>query len=532
MKKLISVLILFILAFTSISTPTLARNPMQGIDDYKTQVFDPAIEAQDVNLQSTVYEIYLSLISSMLRGLICDATVDESGTTIQGLAECIGQDAEDQIPLPSSGNLTTDAKYAPGTYYGGLIPNLMYTNTSFMSRPAISSTEYIAHVGDRLNLTQPAYAQGLGFAGLSPVLRVWQAFRNVAYLLATLGFLILAFMVMFRIRAGSQAVITAQSAITKLIFVVIAITFSYAIAGFVVDLLFLFTNLIITLFISTGLIQQTPANVQGLLLSGNVFALYGGLTGITKSAGQSIAILTDQLFDVFVAQGTLNWLSALFNFTTDQLSRLIIGIAILYSLFKLMVQLLFAYLQIILLTVLSPLMILPDILPGGNSFMTWLRNIFAHAMIFPATAFMFLVGTVIVGGSQSFGLQPAAAIDPNVGLKLPFLNFTGDALFPLIGVGFILITPKVNDMVRDAFKVSTMRYMSEIGSAVGVGAGMGTAPIRGVAGGAGKIGGGLLRYAADAELETRQDAAAASGRKGRAAFISGVRRQLKDRKVL
>jgi len=48
----------------------------------------------------------------------------------------------------------------------------------------------------------------------------------------------MAFMIMFRVRISPQTVITVQSALPKIIFTLILITFSYAIAGFLIDLMY------------------------------------------------------------------------------------------------------------------------------------------------------------------------------------------------------------------------------------------------------------------------------------------------------
>lgn len=451
------VVLVTIVLLSATTTSVFARNPIpQPVPtgfSYGKHVFEPAVQSQDVNLQSTVYEIYLSMLEAMARTpLACDHPTGSCHVPYQ----------------------TTQAE---GTvYYSGIIPVLSGYNNSMLTSPVISHKEYIASVGTKLNIIQPAYAQGLGYEGLRPALKIWQAFRNIAYLLATIGFIILSFMVMFRVKISSQAVLTAQSAIIKLVVVILAITFSYAIAGFIVDLIYLFSSLIITLFISTGLITTPSLDVQRTLFSANIFTLFGALVGTSDEAGNAVQSLVADVLGI--AQTSFidvlwDWV---FGEGIDVIIRIVVGIAILYSLFKLFVQLIFAYLEIILLTIMSPIMILPDILPGGNAFYTWMRRIFANAMVFPTVTFMFLVGMAMVGGQNSFNIDGEQISgwtgngDAFQGIQIPYMGIATEHFPVLLGIGIILLTPKVVDMVKNALKVPGFTYMSAIGQSLGVGA--------------------------------------------------------------
>src|SRR5690606_21928295 len=151
--------------------------------------------------------------------------------------------------------------------------------------------------------------------------------------------------------------------------VIIAITFSYAIAGFIIDLIFLLSYIVIYLFYSTGLITTAVPAVADRLFGFNPFEAFSGLIGLSGPAGNTI----DNMADGFFGQLNLEWLNA-FDVASSLLGfigTIIVSIAIIYALFRLMVQLLFAYLEIIFLTVLSPIFILPDILPGGGAFTGW-----------------------------------------------------------------------------------------------------------------------------------------------------------------
>lgn len=461
---------LMLLGTGLVAKPLLARDPMAGgaVEDYYADVFVPAIQSQDVNLQSTVYEIFLSLLSSINTSILYCGD------------ECVAylQD-HNRNQLNDSGQGPELASSARPT---GLIPWLFRTDASLLSTPPVSSVNYLATVGERLHLAQPAYAQagatGFGYEGLRPAREIWTAFRNIAYLLATIGFVILSFMIMFRVKLSAQTVLGAQQAIFKLVIVFFAISFSYFIAGLIIDLIFLFSFLIISMFVSTGLVGPNQTTVQTGLLRGNIFSTASALLGVLGEGGAVIASLGDSLFrSIFqtAAGGTIN---SLFNLAANNIGQVIIGLAIIFSLFRLLVALLFAYLEILMLTILAPLMILPDILPGGRAFAGWAKRIFANAMVFPTTVFMLLLGIALVGGTGTgLGIRFGDIVSgtsndlASGGLKMPFLNFQANDLQALLGVGMILMTPMVVKMVKDSLKVSAFQYTTAIGAAVGFGAG-------------------------------------------------------------
>ena len=81
-----------------------------------------------------------------------------------------------------------------------------------------------------VGITQPVYAQGIGFSALTPTLQVWKAFRNLSYFLFIIIFIVVGFMIMFRAQINPQTVVTVQAALPKIVVTLIMITFSYAIA--------------------------------------------------------------------------------------------------------------------------------------------------------------------------------------------------------------------------------------------------------------------------------------------------------------
>ncbi|MBI2325883.1 hypothetical protein HYU91_00685 [Candidatus Collierbacteria bacterium] len=345
--------------------------------------------------------------------------------------------------------------------------NVLASAASF--RP-ISTSNYLAYVGNNIknvHLVQPAYAQtGFGFQSLGPVMEIWRAFRNIAYLAFVLAFVVYGFMIMFRMKINPQTVANIQSTIPKLVTTLLVITFSYAIAGFVIDLSYLvqeiivnavfsnisptisesfslfgfniltidsnnpFTNFILGLFnTSSDAVLKSTASV--------FIAQHGGLLGplVYMLMAVSVGGVIPRIMSVLTPSFGISWVDgALLAFTNNPLINIIVGlvviIAIFYTFFKIAFALIKAFTITIIQVVFSPLILLGDVFPGSNSFGNWLRTIVANMAVFPATIICFLLSFVFLG---PLVFDPTHALGGFVGLaSFLGLKFTGEmSLFNL-----------------------------------------------------------------------------------------------------
>ena len=140
-----------------------------------------------------------------------------------------------------------------GLAYGGsAVGTLASLIGGMYANPPASTHTYVADLLDSAHVVQLAQAQGLGFSALSPILETWKVFRNLAYLFFILLFLTIGFAIMFRRKLGGQTAITAQQAIPRIIMALVFVTFSYAIAGFLIDLMYIFMFLLLVVFEKLG----------------------------------------------------------------------------------------------------------------------------------------------------------------------------------------------------------------------------------------------------------------------------------------
>jgi hypothetical protein len=109
----------------------------------------------------------------------------------------------------------------------------------------ISSSIFLANLGDQMGI-RSAHAQvgGSGSGVLSPIFKLWEVSRNIAYLVMILIFVLVGLMVMFRQRLNPQTVVSVQMALPGLVIGLVMITFSYFLASLISDIAFIGTNVV------------------------------------------------------------------------------------------------------------------------------------------------------------------------------------------------------------------------------------------------------------------------------------------------
>src|SRR5690606_12228850 len=109
------------------------------------------------------------------------------------------QDIMSELVLMTSvGSIVKDPSDGQPKAVGGIVPTTSNFIAGMYATPPASAQSYVAYVLNSANIAQPAYAQGLGFSALSPILSAWIIFRNIAYFFFVAIFVIIGFMIMFR----------------------------------------------------------------------------------------------------------------------------------------------------------------------------------------------------------------------------------------------------------------------------------------------------------------------------------------------
>lgn len=100
-------------------------------------------------------------------------------------------------------------------------------------------------------------AEGIGFAALAPFRSIWLIFRNFVFLIMVLVIIAIGFMIMFRSKINPQTVISVENSLPKIVITLILVTFSYAIAGFLIDIMYISIGFIFLFFQTNSVIKLT-----------------------------------------------------------------------------------------------------------------------------------------------------------------------------------------------------------------------------------------------------------------------------------
>ena len=360
-----------------------------------------------------------------------------------------------------------DAKCPEGLKVGAIGATSSMIAGLYRNPPA-SGVVYVADVMKRFNVVGPVYAQtGTGYDALSPILPVWKAFRNFAYAFFAMVFIAIGLAVMFRMKLDPRTTLTIQSAIPRIIVGLLLLSFSYAIAGLLIDLMYVMIALLgvifgeVPNFLSAKQIQDEFLNGGFAQVIGKVFATLGGGFNLASGAALGVAGLVTAGLSFMISP--LGWVTAL----GAGLPLLIMLVIILLLLFRLFIELMRAYIIIIILIVLAPLQIAFGTIPGMPGFGSWFKNIMANILIFPGVAFVLLLAQVMVGIAGEAGDK--LWVPPMIAGNILGVN----AVPLLIGFGFMLIAPQVPQAIRTMFGIRGLGFA--IGETLGPAALLGEA---------------------------------------------------------
>jgi hypothetical protein len=392
------------------------------------------------------------------------------------------------------------------------------------TQPA-STGKYISTLSEDFGLTKKAYAQqSAGFDALAQVQEMWSAIRNLTFVILVAFFILIGFGIMLRFQIAPKTAMTVQNQLPKIVVAIILISFSYAIAGLLVDAMWFSTYTSINVLTNpengldqcggddpsggSGNANRTTTSVvtQGLLNNpigyttelfgdeGGCFGSLDGISGLAKDLGFTVGDIVSRTAIEAMGLDTDNgdncdtgWKSlggvldvkdcvedGLFKFIKYLIGIIAVMIfffAIVFALFRLWFTLIRAYIYVILGTVFAPVWILMGLLPNSSmGFTKWLRFMIAHLLVFPTAALIIIAArtfavTDSVNNTVDGQFYPPLLGNPNI----------SDNIGILIAFGFLMIGPELLNMVRDAVKSPPNKTISgaiQGGFGAGVGAGM------------------------------------------------------------
>ncbi|MBP9716392.1 MAG: hypothetical protein KBD51_00460 [Candidatus Levybacteria bacterium] len=361
-----------------------------------------------------------------------------------------------------------------------------------------SSGQYINYLAGNFGVAKNTYAQepragecagavqGVGFCGIRPLLEIWVAMRNIAYLLFVIIFVLIGLAIMFRVHIDPRTVMTIENQIPKIIMGIVLVTFSFAIAGLLIDVMY------VALYLVGGVLASIPGHEIGNLgqittsptpfdainrlwpgdPSDDLGAGFGG--GFPELALQGSDTMRNLVMNALngspTGRGNVNFEPGLFDFVGNLFtavvglivglaSALIIFLALIYTAIRLWIILITAYINILLDIIFAPFWILIGLFPGSSSGVSpWFKDMLANLAVFPTAMSMFILGKVfsdIASDPQNTVETGTLFIPPLVG------GGTGDSsqIFAgVIALGFLFMTPHVLQITRGAIKAPNINY--------------------------------------------------------------------------
>lgn len=314
---------------------------------------------------------------------------------------------------------------------------------------AADTQTYIADVMQNAGIVEPAYAQGLGFSSLRPILELWKVFRNIAYVFFVFLFLIIGFAIMFRKNLGGQTAVTVQQALPRIIVALLAVSFSYAIAGFLIDMMYVLMVFLIVIFQQSNLINADVADLgnQGerFILNQNIFQVFGEIItfNFVTDAGSIVGGAVQNMLNGnnVIASG-LGWISGV-------LAALIIFFALVFALFRTFFSLIKVYLEIILSIIFAPLILMLGAI-NSNAFGNWFKGLAANLAVFPVLLVFILIGQMFVNTNQPLSQNGVLSSQfDESGFVPPFVPGRGNAqnIGLVVGIAAVMLLPEVVGMM-------------------------------------------------------------------------------------
>lgn len=375
--------------------------------------------------------------------------------------------------ISAKGCLLLDDGHCSKALTGGGTGSLMNQNTVFgkvsgtiaqiYTTPPANTKMYMAYMRSKMGLVVPAYAQGVGFSGLSPILPLWQVFRNVAYGFLIIVMIFVGFMVMFRMKIDPRTVISVQAALPRIITTVIFITFSYAIVGLLIDLMYVMIFLMVTTIGSTGLIdvQQGYAQLSG----GSASALFKAvfttgasatdeltniLGGGALSAVTYIAMGVGAAFAPVTLLATAPLALASYGAGSNPIVYLLVAIALVFTFIRLLLTLINAYINVIISVIFGPIQLMLGAIPNNNAFSSWFRGLVANLAVFPITMGVLLLAQLLSQITSTSQIWKPPGLAGSVG------GAVGSGVTGLVALGLVFTIPNIVAAVKEALKVKPM----------------------------------------------------------------------------
>ncbi len=434
-------------------------------------------------------------------------------------AQVLGADVMRCISSSDVGNCLKLAQAPSQEPFTNLQSDKSLVASVFNTNRSLSALSYLDKTINKFSIIPEANAQeGFGYkTALDPIQTLWKASRDLSYVLFVIIIIIFAFMIMFRIKISPQTVVSIQSALPKIFIALILVTFSYAIAGLLIDLMYVvigLLSLLLSSFVrSFSGNQSNPAylfevmtqgpgfgsssnptfhsGIFGLIIIFLVLATFVGLLLVIVFFGAIGAALATAVATLLVIAAASAAPTTAIALIIGLVFLLIIMAVIVIYLVKIVWGLAKAYATIVLLTIFAPFLITLGVVIPSLGFGNWVKQYSSNLAVFVVTGFLFVLSFIFLGMSAQYAKLAigSAGVDP-IGafiFGVPLTNvFTGQdfvpgwppllysegetgiaLLFFIVSLVIFLIIHRSNELVKAIISGQSFNYGAAIGQAVG-----------------------------------------------------------------
>jgi len=237
----------------------------------------------------------------------------------------------------------------------------------------------------------------------SGIVSLWNRTLNLSYVAFVIIMIVAGFMIMFRHKLGGQTMVTIGNVLPGVITALILATFSFAIAGLIIDIGGVVTGLV-AFILGEGAEIKSISTLGGLMstvLSGGVGTTaivtgVVGVIGIGSFFAIGAAVLTPTIgVAIAGAVGAIGIIIAL----------IIIGI-ILVGAVKVLIVLYKAFFSLLLAVILGPIQITLGAMPGNSHMINnWLLTILRNVLVFPVVLFIVNIPNALMNSGSNIFLR-------------------------------------------------------------------------------------------------------------------------------
>jgi len=252
-------------------------------------------------------------------------------------------------------------------------------------------------------------------SGYKVLVGLWSKTLNIAYLAFVIIMIVSGFMIMFRNKIGGQTMVTIGNVLPRVIVALIIATFSFAIAGIIIDIGGIIIS--VSAFIlgdgaNLGSISGLPSifgSALGQEEVGPLVVVKGvvesfGLNGILREmqSGSTLGLIATVI-------AVVSALNPLVHAQVGVITLIILNIIIIIifvGAVKVLIALFKAYFSLLLSVILGPLQITMGAMPGNDHMIkNWFNSILKNVLVFPVVFFIINIPNALIAADAELNLR-------------------------------------------------------------------------------------------------------------------------------